>query len=265
MGKIILIASGKGGTGKTTLAANLSIELSKLGHLSVAVDMDMGLRNLDIALGVESSIVYDILDVVSGRVDLDDALIKHIRYSNLYVLSSPQGNADKEELDNEKLTEVFQTLKSRFEYCIIDAPAGLDKGFLYSLSVCDEVILVTTPDVSALRDADRVVSVVEETNGKTVRLIVNKIYPELIEKGVMMNVDDCVDMIGISPIGLIPYDVDLFKLALSQDVAVDNPNSEAGAAISNIARRITGEEVPVMDFKPQKKTFFIKLKELFSD
>ncbi len=265
MGKIILIASGKGGTGKTTVAANLGVALSKLNRLSVAVDMDMGLRNLDISLGIESSIVYDISDVVSGRATIDDALIKHTRYSDLYVLSSPQGNADGAELDTKKLGGVFESLKERFDYCIIDSPAGLDKGFLYSLSVCDEVILVTTPDVSALRDADRVASVIEETGEKPVRLIINKIYPSLIEDGIMMNIDDCVDMIGISPIGLIPQDTELFKAALSGLAAVDNPDSKAGKAIYNIARRITGEEVPVMDFKTEKKTFFSKLKELFAN
>lgn len=258
MGKIVLVASGKGGTGKTSVAANLGAALAKSGKLTVLVDMDIGLRNLDILLGLESGIVYDICDVTDGVCALDDALIKYGETENLYFLSSPQTKA-LAQLDAEIFEPVWERLKERFDYCIIDAPAGIDGGFLYSLNRADTVLIVTIPEISSLRDADRVISVVEDAGKNDIRLIINRIQPRLIESGVMMNVDDCADMLGIGVIGLIPEDY--IPMSLNKKLAVFDERSRAGVAVTNISKRLMGENVPVMNFD-EKQGFFIKLKQL---
>ena len=260
MGKIILIASGKGGTGKTTAAANIAAAISASDKLTLAVDMDIGLRNLDIALGLESSVVYDICDVIEGRCTLDEALIKDNTRGNLYILSAPQTRAAAD-FDRDAFSDLWQRLKDRFDYCVIDAPAGIGGGFEYALSGADAAVVVTTPEVSALRDADRVISVIEDCGLEDIRLILNRVRPDLIHNGVMMNADDCVDMLGIPILGIVPEDDELKIAALKGELAVSN-NASAGIAFSNIAKRILGEEIPIMDFEV-KTGFWGRLRHIF--
>lgn len=261
MGKIIIIASGKGGTGKTTTAANLGAALAEKGKLVVLVDMDMGLRNLDIALGLENSIVYDIADVIDGGCTLDEALIKDKRYENLYFIPAPQ-TRDASSLKEEDVRSVWESIKSRFDYCVADAPAGVDGGFTYAAMCADSAVIVTMPEITALRDADRAISVLEDMGITDIKVIINRIRTDMIDKGIMMNMDDCVDMLQVPVLGIIPDDEELIASALNGCLAVSDKNSKAGKAFWNITARLLGEEVPVMDFD-EKDGFFKRMKKLF--
>lgn len=262
MGKVIMSASGKGGTGKTTFAANIGAALAMRGKLTVLVDMDMGLRNLDVALGLESSIVYDVSDVLDGSCSLDEALIKDNRYENLYFIPAPQ-TKDASSVSAEKVEELWKRLSERFDFCIADAPAGLEGGFKYALSGADEAVIVTVPETAALRDADRVISVMEDFGTENIRLVLNRIRPDMIERGIMMNIDDCMDILQIPILGIVCEDEQLTISALKGEMAVSNPNSKAGKAFLNIADRILGNDVPIMDMENKKAGFFERLKLLF--
>jgi septum site-determining protein MinD len=262
MGEVIIVASGKGGTGKTTAVANLGAALATAGKLTVLVDMDMGLRNLDVALGLESDIVYDVSDIIDGTCTIDEVLIKDSRYENLYFIPAPQ-TRDASDLDEEKFSELWENLKNRFDYCIIDAPAGIDGGFKYALTGADRGIIVTLPETAALRDADRVISIFEDNGIEDIRLIINRVRVDMINRGIMMNVDDCMDMLSIPILGIVPDDVELLISGLKGEIAVSNPVSKAGEAFSNVAKRIVGEIVPIMDFE-EKEGILKRLKKLFS-
>jgi septum site-determining protein MinD len=262
MGEVIIVASGKGGTGKTTAVANLGAALATAGKLTVLVDMDMGLRNLDVALGLESDIVYDVSDIIDGTCTIDEVLIKDSRYENLYFIPAPQ-TRDASDLDEEKFSELWENLKNRFDYCIIDAPAGIDGGFKYALTGADRGIIVTLPETAALRDADRVISIFEDNGIEDIRLIINRVRVDMINRGIMMNVDDCMDMLSIPILGIVPDDVELLVSGLKGEIAVSNPVSKAGEAFSNVAKRIVGEIVPIMDFE-EKEGILKRLKKLFS-
>lgn len=261
MGEIIVIASGKGGTGKTTAAANIGTALAKEGKLTVLVDMDMGLRNLDVALGLESDIVYDVSDIIDGTRTVDEVLIRDTRYENLYFIPSPQ-TRDASGLDEDKFRGLWETLKNRFEYCIIDAPAGIDGGFKYSLLCADRGIIVTVPETAALRDADRVISIMEDCGIKNINLVINSVRADMINSGIMMNVDVCMDILSIPIIGIVPDDTELLISGLKGETAISNPFSRAGKAFYNIARRIEGQRVPIMDFD-EKRGLFKRIKRRF--
>lgn len=253
MGKIIVTASGKGGTGKTTAAANLGVALSQAGNLTVLVDMDIGLRNLDIALGLESNVVFDAVEVIEGRRSIDEVLIHHHKYENLYFVAAPQ-TREAMDISEEKVTAFWERLKARFDYCIVDAPAGIiGSGFDYAIDSADMALIVTLPEFTALRDSDRAISVMEKNGIEEIRLIINRIRPEMIKKGLMMNVDECMDILSIPIIGIVPEDEEVTKCALKGDVALSQESSLAGKAFLNIAKRICGESVPII--KMEKKRF----------
>lgn len=256
MENVIIIASGKGGTGKTTVTANLGAALALRGLSVVVVDMDMGLRNLDVALGLESSIVYDVADVIEETCTLDDALIKHPSFDSLFFLSSPQ-TRDASSLASDDAQErwaaFWERLGERFDYCLIDSPAGIDGGFKYALYGAKSAILVTLAETAALRDADRVVDVMEDAGLEDIRLVINRIRPDMISSGIMMNIDTCIEMLEIPILGIIGDDTVLISSALKGELAVCDELSRAGCAMRNIAARVTGEEVPVMNFDEKKK------------
>lgn len=261
MGKVIIIASGKGGTGKTTTTANLGAALAKRDNLVAVIDMDMGLRNLDVLLGLENSIVYDISDVIEGICTLDEALIKDTRYENLYFIPAPQTRGAVE-LKDKDVHKIWEQLSSRFDYCIVDAPAGVGGGFLYAAMSADSAVIVTMPELTALRDADRTISVLEDYGVSDIKVIINRVRADMIDKGIMMNMDDCVDMLQVPVLGIVPDDEELIISSLREENAIENENSKAGKAFLNIAARICGEEVPVMDFD-EKHGFFGRLRRCF--
>lgn len=268
MGKVIIIASGKGGTGKTTATANIGAALALNGKGVVVVDMDMGLRNLDVALGLESSIVYDVADIIEGAAEIDDALIKAPAYDSLFFIPSSQ-TRDASSLNVEDTEQVWkglwERLSERFDYCLIDAPAGIEGGFKYGLYGADSAIIVTLAETAALRDADRVIDILEDNEIEDMRLVINRIRPEMIEKGIMMNIDRCIEMLEIPILGIVGDDIELTVSSLKGELAVNNENSIAGQAFKNIAARILGEEVPIMEFKDDKKTGIMeRLRKLLS-
>ena len=262
MGKLVIVASGKGGTGKTTFTSQVGTLLSALGHMTVLVDADAGFRNLDIALGLESNVVYDYSDFISGNADIDEILIKSSGYENLYFVAAPQ-RAATTDFDSERTKFFWDTLKSRFDYVLADAPAGMGDGFRFAADYADEAVIVSLAESSSLRDADRCIEAFEESGIETMHLVLNRIRPELIKNKVLMNIDDCIDVLSITILGIVPDDV-----LVTQCVALGKPleSSDNGAAkaFSNIARRMTGESIPMMDFdKPSKNTIWSRMRQTF--
>lgn len=259
MGRMIIVASGKGGTGKTTFTSHVGTMLSSLGYLTVLVDADAGFRNLDIALGLESNVVYDYSDYISERAEFDEILIKSRTSENLYFVAAPQSAATSD-FDKERTERFWESLKSRFDFVIADAPAGMGDGFLFAADYADEAVIVSLAESSSLRDADRVIEKFEDEGIDPIRLVLNRIRPELIERKVQMNIDDCIDVLSIPILGIIPEDSAVIE-SVACGRAVSPENGGAGEAFANIARRLTGEYIPIMDMdKSSKNTLWSKLR-----
>lgn len=262
MGKIIIVASGKGGTGKTTFTSQAGTQLALLGNLTVLVDADAGFRNLDIALGLESSVVYDYSDYINGGADLDDILIKSPYNENLYFVAAPQSAATSD-FDKDRTRLFWESLKSRFDYVIADAPAGMGDGFSFAAEYADEAVIVSLAESASLRDADRVIEELECVGVDTIRLVLNRIKPELIEKKVLMNVDDCMDVLSIPLLGIIPDDIEVTEL-VPNGALIAQTDKGAGKAFCNIVRRMMGSNVPIMDMdEGRKKGFFLRIRKTF--
>jgi len=261
MGEVIVITSGKGGVGKTTTAANLGTGLSLLGKKVVLVDTDIGLRNLDVVMGLENRIVYDLVDAVEGTCRLKQALIKDKRYEGLYLLPAAQ-TRDKNSVTPEHMIKLCEELKQEFDFVIIDCPAGIEQGFKNAIAGADRAIVVTTPEVSAVRDADRIIGLLEANELKNPVLIVNRVRHEMVKKGDMMSIDDIIDILAIQLIGVVPDDENIIISTNRGEPAVSDNKSMAGQAYRNITRRILGEEVPFMDLAGQGN-FIAKVKKLF--
>lgn len=242
-GQVITITSGKGGVGKTTTTANLGTALVLLGKKVAVVDADIGLRNLDVVLGLENRIVYDLVDVVEGRAKLRQALIKDKRYPDLCLLPAAQ-TRDKNAVSPEQMAKLVRDLAQEFDFVLVDSPAGIEQGFKNAIAGADNVVIVTTPEVSAVRDADRIIGLVEAAELPTPRLILNRIKPAMVRRGDMMSVEDVKDILAIGIIGIVPEDESVVVSTNRGEAVVFDGNSKAGLAYHNIARRILGEEVP---------------------
>ena len=205
MGEVIVITSGKGGVGKTTTTANLGSSLAEEGKKVVLVDTDIGLRNLDVVMGLENRIVYDLVDVIEEKCKLRQALIKDKRFDELFLLPAAQ-TRDKNAINEEQMKELTKKLKEEFDYVLIDCPAGIEQGFKNAVSGADRAIVVTTAEISAIRDADRIIGLLESAEIKNPELIVNRLRPSMVKKGEMMDVDDIVDLLSIDLIGVVPDD-----------------------------------------------------------
>lgn len=263
MGKIIIIASGKGGTGKTTVSSHIGAMLASSGKLTALVDADAGFRNLDIALGMESSIVYDYSDYINGSSELDDVIIKNEDIENLYFVAAPQSVATTD-FNEEKTTEFWESLKNRFDYVIADAPAGMGDGFMFAAKYADAAVIVALAETSSLRDADRVIAELEEQGVEDIRLVVNRIRPELVRDKVLMNIDDCIDVLSIPILGIIPDDGEVEISMVSGKPLMQADGFGAGTAFANISRRIMGNIVPMMDFEiNEKKPIWRRIKDVF--
>ncbi len=261
-GKVIVITSGKGGVGKTTTSANVGTALAKLGNKVVVIDTDIGLRNLDLLLGLENRIVYTIVDVVEKRCKLKQALVKDKGTPNLCMLAAAQ-TRDKSALNTEQLLEICADLKHDFDYILIDCPAGIEQGFQNAVAGASEAIVVTTPEMSAVRDADRIIGLLEaKEDVKKYRLIINRVRPNMIETNEMMSVEDVVGILSAELVGIIPEDTGIITSTNKGEPIVNNEKSLAGMAYFNVARRIMGEDIPWLDIdKP--KTLVDKIKKLF--
>jgi septum site-determining protein MinD len=246
--RVITITSGKGGVGKTTATANLGVALALLGQRVVTIDSDIGLRNLDVVMGLENRVVYDIVNVVEGVCRLRQALVKDKRLSELYLLPAAQ-TRDKSAVSPEDMVQVCEQMRNDYDFVLIDSPAGIEQGFRNAIAPADEVLIITTPEVSAVRDADRIIGLIEAEGKGPARLIINRIKPEMVERGDMLDTDDVIEILAIDLIGIVPEDeAILIATNKGMPVALDT-KGQAGLAFHNIAHRLLGEDVPFMTIK----------------
>jgi septum site-determining protein MinD len=248
VGEIITVTSGKGGVGKTTTCANLGTALAMAGQRVIVVDADIGLRNLDIIMGLESRVVHNIVDVIEQRVPLHQALIKDKRAEELYLLPASQ-TREKSAIAPDQMMTLCQELQRIADYVIIDSPAGIEQGFQNAIAPADHVLIVTTPEVSSLRDADKVIFLLERDVGLEPRLVLNRYNARLVNRGDMLSVDDVLDILSIDLLGVVPDDDNIIvSTNKGRPVALDR-EVRVSAAYHNIARRLLGANVPLMKFE----------------
>ncbi|MDQ1912396.1 septum site-determining protein MinD [Paenibacillus sp. GD4] len=260
MGEAIVITSGKGGVGKTTTSANIGTALALQGKKVVMVDTDIGLRNLDVVMGLENRIIYDLIDVAEGRCRLGQALVKDKRFDELYMLPAAQ-TKDKNDISPDAVRQIILDLKKDFEFVIIDCPAGIEQGFKNAISGADKAIVVTTPENAAVRDADRIIGLLEKQEGiESPKLVINRIRANMVKKGEMLDIDEICSVLAIDLLGIVPDDEYVIKAANTGEPTVMNPNSRAAIAYRNIARRILGDSVPLLPME-EKAGMLHKLKK----
>lgn len=254
-GQVITITSGKGGVGKTTLSANVSAAFAKLGKKTIAVDTDVGLRNLDIVMGLENRIVFDLVDVVEGRCDLSKACIRDRRIPTLQLLPAAQ-TRDKTAVSPNAMRKVCDDLRSLCDYVIIDSPAGIESGFETATIGADNVIVVVTPHISSVRDADRVIGLLESRDKQDIHLVINRLEPEMVRTGDMLDINDIMEILAVDLLGIVPEDKYIVVSSNRGELATLNPaESPAGQEYQNIARRMLGEEVPFMTIDDKSNVF----------
>lgn len=263
MGIAYVVTSGKGGVGKTTTTANIGTALAIMGKKVVVVDADTGLRNLDVVMGLENRIVYDLVDVVDGLCRLKQALIKDKRFEGLYLLPTAQ-TKDKTSVKPEQMQKICRELKEEFEYVLIDCPAGIERGFENAVAGADKAIVVTMPEVSAVRDADRIIGKLENKGMSDHLLIINRLKVDMARRGDMLNIDDMLDILSIKLLGVIPDDEKIIISTNRGEPIVTDEASPAGKAYRNIARRIAGEDVPFMNLESSGNGFKSFVKRLFN-
>ncbi|MBU8570366.1 septum site-determining protein MinD [Bacillus subtilis] len=264
MGEAIVITSGKGGVGKTTTSANLGTALAILGKGVCLVDTDIGLRNLDVVMGLENRIIYDLVDVVEGRCKMHQALVKDKRFDDLLYLMPAAQTSDKTAVAPEQIKNMIQELKQEFDYVIIDCPAGIEQGYKNAVSGADKAIVVTTPEISAVRDADRIIGLLEqEENIEPPRLVVNRIRNHLMKNGDTMDIDEIVQHLSIDLLGIVADDDEVIKASNHGEPIAMDPKNRASIAYRNIARRILGESVPLQVLEEQNKGMMAKIKSFF--
>lgn len=263
--KAIVVTSGKGGVGKTTTTANVGSALANLGEKVVVIDTDVGLRNLDVVMGLEGRVVYDLIDVFEGRCKLKQALIRDKRIANLHLLAASQ-TRDKSALSVERMEETVKQLleKEGFDRVFIDSPAGIESGFQTAAGAADGALVVVNPEVSSVRDADRIIGLLEAREITDVRLVVNRLRPEMVKRGDMLEVDDVLEILGVKLIGIVPEDERiLVSTNIGNPASLDESvRNGAGNAFRQIARRINGEDIPFAVME-QNNGIFSGLRRLF--
>jgi septum site-determining protein MinD len=260
MSEVIVITSGKGGVGKTTTTANIGTGLALRGNKVVLIDTDIGLRNLDVVMGLENRIVYDLVDVVEGVCRAKQAMIKDKRYNGLFVIPAAQ-TRDKTAVSPEQMQKLTEELKQEFDYIIIDCPAGIEQGFKNAIAGADRAIVVTTPEVSAVRDADRIIGLLEANEIQDSMLLVNRVRVDMVKRGDMMSIEDILDILAIELIGVVPDDEKIVISTNRGEPAVTDAKSAAGQAYREITSRIMGENIPIMPIG-SNEGFFFRLKKL---
>ena len=261
MENVIVVTSGKGGVGKTTTVANLGAGLAHRGQKVALIDTDIGLRNLDVVLGLENRIVYDLVDVVEGTCRLRQALIKDKRFDGLYLLPAAQ-TRDKLAVNPEQMVKLIAEMEQDFDYILIDCPAGIEQGFKNAVAGAKSAIVVTVPEVSAVRDADRIIGLLSAAGIDDAQLLVNRMRPDMVRRGDMLGLDDTLDILGIDLIGVVPEDERIIRSTNMGEPIVLMDKSLAGRAYRNIVRRIMGENVPLMSLD-DSSGFGARLKKLF--
>jgi len=245
MSEVIVVTSGKGGVGKTTTTANVGTGLAKMGKKVCLIDTDIGLRNLDVVMGLENRIVYNLVDVVEGSCRVKQALIRDKRNPGLYLMPSAQ-TRDKTAVSPGQMIKVIEHLKEQFDYVILDCPAGIEQGFQNAIAGADRALVVTTPEVSAIRDADRIIGLLEANGFKQIDLIINRLRMDMVKRGDMMSAADVVDILAIPLTGIIPDDENVV-IATNQGEPLVGSTSPAGKAYQNVVLRLLGKEVPYMN------------------
>jgi septum site-determining protein MinD len=247
--------------GKTTFSANVSAALAALGKKTIAVDTDVGLRNLDIIMGLENRIVFDLVDVVEGRCRLPKAFIRDKRMDTLHLLPAAQ-TRDKTAVSPDAMEKICAELRQLFDFTVIDCPAGIERGFENAIAGADEVVIITTPHVSSIRDADRVIGLLEAAEKQRIRLVVNRLQPDMVRRGDMLDIADVLDILSVELLGAIPEDEYIVVSGNRGELASLNATSQAGQAYKNIARRLLGEDIPLMVLN-QSKGLFKRLARMF--
>jgi septum site-determining protein MinD len=245
---VITITSGKGGVGKTTATANLSAALAAQGKKVVAIDADIGLRNLDVVMGLENRIVYDLVDVVEGTCRLRQAMIKDKRLEELYLIPAAQ-TRDKTAVTPGDMIELTNQMRDDFDFVLIDSPAGIEQGFKNAIAPADKVLIVTTPEVAAVRDADRIIGLIEAEEKGPGELILNRIRFDMVKRGDMLTMEDVIDVLAINLIGIVPDDASIVVSTNTGRPVVMNNGSTAGQAFRNIAGRLVGDDIPFIDLE----------------
>lgn len=259
--KVLTVTSGKGGVGKTTTTANIAVALAGLSYKVVCIDADIGLRNLDVVLGLENRIVYDLVDFVEGRCRLRQAMIRDKRLPELYLIPAAQ-TRDKNAVSPSDMVRLCDELRNEADWILIDSPAGIERGFRNALAPADVVVVVTNPEVSAVRDADRIIGLIEAEEKGPARLILNRVNTNLVKRGDMLNANDVLELLAVELIGIVPEDeAVVVSTNRGQPVALDG-KSKAGLAFQNIARRLNGEQVPFLSLE-EKDGFFTRLGRMF--
>lgn len=263
MARIIVVTSGKGGVGKTTSTANIGMTLASRGHKIAVLDADFGLRNLDLLLGLENRIVYTALDVISGECTLEDALVKDKRQPNLALLPAAQ-NRTKDAVNPDQMKQLVTDLAKSYDYVLIDCPAGIEMGFKNAIIAAKEAVIVTTPEISAVRDADRVIGLLEAHSIKKIHLIVNRIRPAMVQANNMMSVQDVQEILAIPILGIVPDDERVIvSTNRGEPLVLSGSTALAAIAYSNIARRLEGEKVPFLTLEAPPEGFWQRLRHVF--
>lgn len=261
MGEAIVVTSGKGGVGKTTTTANIGTALALMGKKICLVDTDIGLRNLDVVMGLENRIIYDLVDVAEERCRLHQALIKDKRFDCLFMLPAAQ-TQDKTAVQPEQMKKIIDELKQDYDYVFIDCPAGIEHGFKNAVSGADKSIVVTTPETSAVRDADRIIGLLEQEEVEAPKLVINRIRNSMLKEGDILDVDEIVNILAIELLGIVIDDERVIRASNKGEPIALDPTSKASIAYRNIARRILGESVPLMSIQ-EEKGLFAKMKSFF--
>ena len=259
--RVIVITSGKGGVGKTTTTANIGAGLADKGHKVLLIDTDIGLRNLDVVMGLENRIVYDLIDVIEGRCRISQALIKDKRCPNLVLLPAAQIR-DKNDVNTDQMKELIFSLKENFDYILIDCPAGIEQGFKNAIVAADEAIVVTTPEVSATRDADRIIGLLEAAGIKEPKLVVNRLRIDMVKDKNMLSVEDILDILAVKLLGVVPDDETVVISTNKGEPLVYKGESLAAKAFKNIVSRIEGAEIPLLNLDV-KMSILEKIKFVF--
>ncbi len=260
MSRIIVTTSGKGGVGKTTFTANLGMALARLGRQVALVDADFGLRNLDLLLGLENRIVYTAVEVISGECRLEQALVKDKREPGLVLLPAAQ-NRTKDAVSPDQMKQLVTDLAKVYNYVIVDCPAGIEMGFKNAIAAAEEAIIVTTPEIAAVRDADRVVGLLEAEGIKRMHLVVNRLRPRMVQANDMMSVQDVKEILAIPLIGVVPEDERVIvSTNRGEPLVLAEIPSLAGTAFGNIARRLEGERVDFLDLDAPNDSLFARIR-----